>query len=124
MRLSDEKARRLTALVWRARARRWLLVLAGVLALGGALTFLLSNQIEHADRTVDVQEHGGTVVSVRPGSGARGAAILHVHLDDGRDVDAFSAFRIAPAKGSHVVIAEARHASGRLTYDVLRLVVN
>ena len=45
----------------------------------------------------------------------------YVHLDDGRDVEAFSHFRVAPPNGAHVVVAEARHASGRVTYDVVRL---
>ena len=121
MRLSDEKARRLTALVWRERARRWLLVLLVVLAVAGALTYVLSSQVQSADRTVDVRERDGTVVSIKQG-GSRGASIVRVHLDDGREVDAFSASRIVPPKGSHVVVAEGRHASGRLTYDVLRLV--
>ena len=52
MRLSDEKARRLSALVWRERARRWLLVLVAVLAVAGALTYVLSSQVERADGTV------------------------------------------------------------------------
>jgi hypothetical protein len=121
MRLSDEKARRLTALVWRERARRWLLVFAVVLAVAGALTYVLSSQVERADRTIDVRERDGTVVSIKQG-GSRGASIVRVHLEDGREVDAFSPSRIVPPKGSHVVIAEARHASGRLTYDVMRLV--
>jgi hypothetical protein len=122
MRLSNEKARRLTALVWRERARRWLPVLVAVIVVAGALAFVLSNQVQRADRTVDVRERDGTVVSTKSSRNARGATIVRVHLDDGRDVDAFSAFRIAPAQGAHVVITEARHASGRLTYDVLRLV--
>jgi hypothetical protein len=121
MRLSNEKSRRLTALVWRERARRWLLVLVVVLAVVGALTFVLSNQVQRADRTVDVRERDGMVVSIKQG-GSRGASIVRVHLDDGSDVDAFSASRIVPPKGAHVVIAEARHASGRLTYDIVRLV--
>ena len=53
MRLSDEKARRLTALVWRERARRWLLAVIVVLAVAGALTYMLSSQVQRADRTVD-----------------------------------------------------------------------
>ena len=121
MRLSDQKARRLSALVWRERARRWLLVLMIVLAVAGALTYALSSHVERADRTVDVRERDGTVVSIKQG-GSRGASIVRVHLEDGREVDAYSAIRVVPPKGSHVVIAEARHASGRLTYDVVRLV--
>lgn len=124
MRLSNDKARRLTALVWRERARRWLPVVLVVLAVAGAFTFVLSNQIKRADQTVDVRERDGTVVSIKQGGNARGAAIVRVHLDNGQDVDAISTFRIVPPKGSHVVIAEARHASGRLTYDILRLLDN
>jgi hypothetical protein len=37
---------------------------------------------------------------------------VRAHLDDGPDVDAFAAFRVAPAKGTHVVVAEAWHAWG------------
>ena len=121
MRLSEEKARRLTALVWRERARRWLLALIVVLAVAGALTYVLSSQVQRADRTVDVRERGGTVVSIKQG-GSRGASIVRVHLEDGNEVDAYSAMRVVLPKGSHVVLAEARHASGRLTYDVVRLV--
>jgi hypothetical protein len=121
MRLSDEKARQLTTLVWRDRARRWLPIFAGLLALLGVFTYYLSNQLTRVDRTVEVLERDGTVIGIKRGSAARGAAVLQVHLDDGRDVDAIATLRVAPAKGTHVVVAEARHASGKLTYDVVRL---
>jgi hypothetical protein len=121
MRLSDDKARRLTALVWRERARRWLPVLLVVLVLAGGVTFMLSSQVERADRTVAVHQREGTVLSIKQG-GSRGASIVRVHLDDGRDVDAYSTSRIVVPKGAHVIVTEARHASGRLTYDVVRLV--
>jgi len=119
MRLTDEKARRLTRLIWRDRARRWLPVIAMVLVLAGAFAFMTELQIGRIDRTVDVKVHEGTVLDVKHAA-SRGAAVLHVHLDDGRDIDALSALRLAPAAGAHVVINEGRHASGRLTYDVVR----
>ena len=122
MRLTDEKTRRLTALLWRERARRWLPAVVGVLVMAGAFLFMLANQLGRVDRTIAVQEHDGTVTSIKRGNNARGAAVIRVHLDDGRDVEAISTFRIVPPKGAHVVIAEGRHASGRLTYDVVRLV--
>jgi hypothetical protein len=121
MRLSQEKARRLNALVWRDRARRWVPVAAVVVVAIALLTFFLVRQVEHADRTLDVKTHEAIVVHIKKPGNGRAAAIVEVHLDDGRDVDAFSMLRLDPAAGSHVIINEARHASGRMTYDIARL---
>jgi len=121
MRLSEEKARQLNALVWRDRIRRWVPMIAVIIAVTAVLTFFLVRQVEKADRTVDVKEHEATVLSVKR-TGARGAAIVNVHLDDGRDVEALSTMRVDPMAGTHVVVDEARHASGRLTYDITRVV--
>lgn len=120
MRLSDEKARRLTRLLWSERARRWLPVAAVVLALLGAYAFFMEKQIDRADPTVNVAVHDATVMTVTRGSAARGAAIAHIHLDDGRDVDAVSLLRLMPQQGAHVVVNEARHASGRVSYELVR----
>ena len=121
MRLSNEKARQLSRLVWRERVRRFLPIVLGVVLLMGAATVFLVRQMERADRTVEVTTHDGTVVNVKKFGAARGAAVVHVHLDDGRDVDAFSGLRVVPVAGTHVTISEARHASGRLTYDITGL---
>jgi hypothetical protein len=120
MRLSDEKARQLTFLVWRDRARRWLPLVGAAIVLLAIVTFVTEKQIERADPTVQVQPHDATVAEAER-TASRGAAVLHVHLDDGRDVDAVSLFRIAPTIGSHVVVNESRHASGKLSYDIVRL---
>jgi hypothetical protein len=121
MRLSKEKARRLNALVWRERVLRVLPVIAVAVGAIALLTFFLVRQVEKADRTLDVQTHGATVVHVKKSGNGRAAAIVEVRLDDGRDVEAFSALRLDPIAGSHVVVTEARHASGRMTYDIARL---
>jgi hypothetical protein len=121
MRLSDEKARRLNALVWRERARRVLPVVAVAIGAIALLTFFLVRQVEKADRTLDVQVRQATVVHIKKSGNGRAAAIVEVRLEDGRDVEAFSALRIDPATGAHVVINEARHASGRMTYDIARV---
>jgi hypothetical protein len=121
VRLSEENARRLTRLVWRDRLRRILPFVLAILALAGGTTFFFLEQIERADRTVDVTTREGTVTNVKQLGAARGAAVVHVHLDDGRDVDAFSAMRVVPVPGAHVQISEARHASGKLTFDVTGL---
>ena len=121
MRLSEDKARQLNALVWRDRAKRWVPLIAVAVCIVALLTFFLMRQVEKADRTLEVKTHEATVVNIkRPGNG-RGAGIVHVRLDDGRDVDAFSMLRLDPMSGAHVIINEARHVSGRLTYDVARL---
>jgi hypothetical protein len=120
MKLSDDKARRLTRLIWRERARFWLPLIAAGLIVVGLLLFATEWQIGRADRTVDVKVHQATVLAVRP-TASRGGAVVHVHLDDGREVDALSFLRLTPPTGSHVVVNEARHTSGRLTYDVVRV---
>ena len=120
MRLSDEKARQLTWLVWRDRVRSLLPLVGAGIVLLAFVTFVTEKQIEHADPTVQVQAHDASVVEAKR-TASRGAAVLHVHLDDGRDVDAVSLFRITPTVGSHVVVNEARHASGKLSYDIVRL---
>ena len=121
MKLSDEKARQLTRLVWRERAKIWLPVIAAAVVLLGMVAYFTELAIDRTDRTVDVQVHAGTVLTVKRGSAVRGAAVVQVHLDDGRDVDALSGLRLTPQAGTHVMINEARHASGRLTFDVQRL---
>lgn len=119
MRLSDDKSRTLSRLIWRERVRRWFPVVA-IVAFGFAgLTAYFNWQRSHADPTVGWGEVAGTVVEVKRQT-LRSAAIVHVRLDDGRDVDAFSALGTLLPPGTHVEIAEARHASGKLTYDITR----
>ena len=100
MRLSEDKARQLNALVWRDRAKRWVPLIAVAVCIVALLTFFLMRQVEKADRTLEVKTHEATVVNIkRPGNG-RGAGIVHVRLDDGRDVDAFSLLRLDPMSGA------------------------
>ena len=89
MRMSEDKSRRLMVMVWRERARRWVpIILALVLLFAGA-TYMLANQLRRSDRTLEVLTHAGTVTGITR-AGPR-SVIAHVHLDDGRDVDARSA---------------------------------
>src|SRR5262245_464266 len=62
MKLSQENARRLSALVWRERLRRFLPIVLAVVVLIALLTVFLVRQIERADRTVSVAVHNGTVL--------------------------------------------------------------
>jgi hypothetical protein len=116
MRMSEEKSRRLMAMVWRERARNWGLVAVALVVLFGGATYMLMSQLSRADRTLEVAMQTGTVTGITR-AGPR-SAIAHVHLDDGRDVDALSQMSIIPPSGAHVVVGESRHASGRLSYDI------
>jgi hypothetical protein len=120
MRLSNDRARRLSRLVWRERLLRWLPLAAAGLALVGLMAFVFEWRVSHADSIVDVQMHAATVLSAKA-TQSRGLTVFHVHLDDGRDVDAASLMRVLPAPGTHVVVSESRHASGRLTWGVERV---
>jgi hypothetical protein len=116
MRMSEEKSRRLKALVWQERAKRWIPIALALVVLFAGATYMLSSQLNRADRTLQVATHTGTVTGITR-SGPR-SSIAHVHLNDGRDVDALSQMSIIPPAGAHVVVSESRHASGRLSYDV------
>jgi hypothetical protein len=119
MRLSEEKSRQLSRLVWRDRLRRAAPLAIAVIVILSVVAYVTEVQVSHVDRTVDVKVHEATVLAVKR-SVSRGAAVVQVHLDDGRDVDAVSVLRITPHAGSHVVVNEAKHASGRLSFDVAR----
>ena len=119
MRLSEEKSRQLSRLVWRDRVRRAAPLAIAVVVILSVVAYVTEVQVSHVDRTVDVKVHEATVLAVKRNV-SRGAVVVQVHLDDGRDVDALSVLRVTPHAGSHVVVNEAKHASGRLSFDVAR----
>ena len=121
MRLSDEKARRLTLLVWRERLRNLLPLAAGAGAFAGVLATIFVCQFGHVDGTIAVHDLNGTVLALESGGNGRPVSVLRVQLDDGREVDASAAFRILPHNGAQIVVAEERHASGHLTYRLQRV---
>lgn len=105
MKLSDDRARTLSRLVWRERLRSALPLV--VFACGFAvLTAYFSWQRSTADPAIAYADVHGTVLDVK--------------LDDGRDVDPFSSLGTLLLPGTHVDIAAATHASGKLTYDITR----
>jgi len=112
MRLSEDKARRLNALVWRERARRVLPVIAVAIGAIALLTFFLVRQVEKADRTLDVQVHQG---HGRPCQEVRQRSRRRDCRGPSRrraQCGGFSALRVDPATGTHVIVNEARHSWG------------
>src|SRR5262245_65753240 len=79
MKLSQENARRLSALVWRERLRRFAPIVLAGLVLTALLTVFLVRQVEQADRPVSVAVHNATVLTVKQGGGA-GPALVPFHL--------------------------------------------
>jgi hypothetical protein len=119
--MREENARRLSAMLWRQRLRQGAVVVGVIAVLAGFAIALFRQQVGRLDRTVDVAVHDATVLSVKPSGNAPGAGVVHVHLPDGREVDAFNTLRVMPRTGAHVVVNEARHESGKHTFDVVRL---
>ena len=120
MRLSDDKVRRLSALVWRERARRWLPIARGVVVLIAGFAYILDTQMRRADRTADVAaiRHGGGYQAGRHGTRRRGHARSPRRWPHRRGLQCPAAH----AAGRRAwVINEASHAYGKLTNDVMRL---
>jgi hypothetical protein len=115
-------SQKISRLIWRQRIVTWGsrgLLAAAALGSAGAWTWYRQNQI---DMTVEAHPITATVTGLGRGAVARGISVVHAHTDDGREVDAFSTLRLAPAVGAHIVLSEAHHKSGRITYDLLHVV--
>ncbi len=121
MRLSRENDRKLTQMIWRERAKRIGVIgaLAAVLV-GGAVYFNRQQELR-ADPTVTVGSVEATVVA-GVARGSRKGYIVHARVSDGREVDAWVSSGYAPVPGTHVILAEAHHKSGKLSYEVIRTV--
>jgi hypothetical protein len=57
VKLTEDRARRLSRLIWRDRLRHLLPLMVAALAIVGALAFMLEWRLSRTDRTVAVQAH-------------------------------------------------------------------
>ncbi len=120
MRLSGDRQKKLTGMIWMERLKKALPVILIALVLGGGAIYLSTQRAARQDKTVEVKDHKATILALkRPRS--RGAAIVTARLDDGRVVDALSQLNDVLVADEEVTIAEGIHASGRHTYDVIRV---
>lgn len=120
MRFSSDRQKKLTGIIWMERLKKALPVILIALVLGGAAIYVSTERAARQDRTVEVKDHKATIIALkRPRS--RGIAIVTARLDDGRVIDALSQLNNVLVADEAVVIAEGIHASGRHTYDVIRV---
>ena len=84
MRLSKEKARQLSRMVWRDRMRRALPIVLAVVVLGAGATYFFLQQMSTpiAPSTEDARRQ---VVTVKKSGAAAATAIVKLMLDDGRE---------------------------------------
>ena len=70
MRLSQDKSRRLTAMVWRERVKRWVPVALVLVLLFTGATYMLSNQLSKADKTLaEIEQENSQLTDQLPTSG-------------------------------------------------------
>ena len=112
---------RLTAMLWRERAKKIAIVAAIVAGVGGLMVGTINYRAGRSDPTVTVAQAHGTVLGLGRGNASRAVFIVSLRLDDGRAVDAFSQLRVQPLTGARVIVSEATHQSGRISYDVVRI---
>lgn len=115
-----ERERELTRLIWKERITRSLIAVLAAVAIFGGYVFLTYERTRLVDVTVETARLDGTVVSTAPGLTSK-SVVVHVRLDDGREIDATSTLKLLPAPGAHTEIRMARHQSGRVTYDVAKV---
>lgn len=120
MKLSSNHQKRLTGLIWIERMKKALPAVLIIGAIGAVAIYMTSERAARMDRTVEVKDHAASILVVkRPRT--RGAAVVTARLDDGRVVDAVSQLNSILVPDDKVTIAEAVHASGRHTYDVIHV---
>lgn len=120
MKISGANSRKLSQLVWRDRLRRLAPALIGAVALMSGAVAFNSYRAARSDPTLEVHTVAATILGLGKGQPARGGYIIRAQTADGLEVLALATTKVLPATGAHAVLAEARHKSGRLTYELLR----
>jgi hypothetical protein len=119
--MTPEQARRLNRLIWQERLKRWgPTVLLGAVVMG-AIFYLAGERIARLDPTVETHVVQGEVISTAQLYGRTGVFRVNAKLSDGHEVDATSRLPQPPYQGEQVQMRAAAHASGRTTYDIVRL---
>ena len=113
-----DRERALTRLIWIERIKRSAIAVLAAGTIFGAYVFLTYERTTLIDQTVETAMLDGTVVSAERSLSRKGGYVVHVKLDDGKQIDAVSLLAFMPAPGAHAEVKMARHQSGLVTYNV------
>lgn len=119
--MTPEQSRRLNRLIWQDRLKRLLPVAVIGVVLLGAMLYVGSLRIAAIDATLETHLIHGEVLGAARLAGRNGGFQVHARLDNGSEVDAVSTLPQPPYQGEEVEIRAAQHASGRTTYNIVKL---
>ncbi|MEC9368340.1 MAG: hypothetical protein VX871_06550 [Pseudomonadota bacterium] len=119
--MTPDQVRQLNRMIWQRRLRMCALPVAAIVGVLGLYGWLAGAKMSKVDRVVEAHEVGGEVMSAARLTGRKGGFMVHVRLAGGKEVDAYSQLPLPPLAGEAVELREAAHASGRVTYDVVRI---
>jgi hypothetical protein len=114
-----DRERKLSRLIWQERIKRSVIAVLAAAVIFGAYVLLTYERTTLIDKTAETAVLGGTVVSTAPGLTAK-TTVVHIRLEDGREIDAMSTAKRSPVPGAHAEIRMARHQSGRVIYEIAR----
>ena len=121
MKMSRSNAQKLSGLLWRQRLRKIGIGAGVILGLAGLLITFNNLRVARSDPIVIVTPVTATVSRHDTTRSGRTGFLFHANVADGHEVDAIAPNGFAPPVGTTVVLGEAKHKSGRLSYDFIRL---
>lgn len=119
--MTPEQKKQLDRMILMQRLKIIVPSVAVVLVIFGIITWMTAARTDRIDTTVEQHTVAGQVVGTARLTGRRGGFQIHVKLDDGKEVEAISALPQPPYPGEEVELSAATHASGKVTYKVVRL---
>lgn len=115
-----ERERALTRLIWKQRIKTWGTAVLVAVTIFGGYVFMTYERTTLIDQTIETATLDGTIVGSSPGLTSK-STVVHVRLDDGRQIDAMTYARMQPVPGAHAEIRMAKHKSGLVTYNVAKI---
>lgn len=119
--MTPEQKKQLDRIILVSRLKVFVPMVATAAIVLGAVVWMTAAKISRTDATLERHPVAGQVAGVARLAGRRGGFQVHVKLDKGGEVDAVSALAQPPYNGEAVELDAATHASGRITYKVVRL---